>query len=119
MIYDSIIFISIVGWSITNILVNGIILDPIRNYTTIKFPILSKLLTCIQCSGFWVGAGIGLISYYGIIYNVLFYFVNPENLYSLPLTILIYGFWNSGVSVIYNSLLFFLHSFNKKRRLER
>ena len=43
------------GWSLTSILVNGSIFDPLRNYLLVMYPFFGKLLSCIQCTGLWVG----------------------------------------------------------------
>jgi hypothetical protein len=44
------------GWSLTSLLVNGSIFDPLRNYLLVMYPFFGKLLSCIQCTGVWVGA---------------------------------------------------------------
>jgi len=44
------------GWSLTSILVNGSIFDQFRNYLLVMYPFFGKLLSCIQCTGVWVGA---------------------------------------------------------------
>lgn len=95
----------IVGWSITSILVNGTILDPVRNYFIVKLPFFSKLLTCIQCSGFWVGIFLGLLSLSGLTVDLLkFHFIHI-GLAGIVAKIIAYGFLNSGVSVILDSLI--------------
>jgi hypothetical protein len=115
MIFPAILLTALIGWSITNLLVNGSIFNPIRNYFLVKLPIFSKLLTCMQCSGFWVGIFLGVLSiHYGILYNILFYIVlEHATLISSLIGIFLYGVFNSGVSVLINSILVFLHSFNR------
>ena len=49
------LFLLFTGWCITSGIVNGSLLDPIRNWTLVKAPMISKLFTCIRCLGFWVG----------------------------------------------------------------
>ena len=44
------------GWSLTSLLVNGSIFDPVRNYLIVMYPFFGKLMSCIQCTGVWVGA---------------------------------------------------------------
>ena len=44
------------GWSLTSLLVNGSIFNPLRNYLLVMYPFFGKLLSCIQCTGVWVGA---------------------------------------------------------------
>ena len=105
----------IIGWSITNIIVNGSIFDDIRIYLMVKNQMFSKLLTCMQCSGFWVGIGLGIFSVLRHIINPFSDFLNPDSILHLPLTILAWGFFNSGISVLVNSLIvFLLNSFSSK-----
>ena len=105
----------IIGWSITNIIVNGSIFDGIRIYLMVKNQMFSKLLTCMQCSGFWVGIGLGIFSVLRHIINPFSDFLNPDSILHLPLTILAWGFFNSGISVLVNSLIvFLLNSFSSK-----
>jgi hypothetical protein len=112
MILPAVLLIALIGWSLTNLLVNGSIFDPLRNYLLIKSPAIAKLLTCMQCSGFWVGVFIGILSYHGILYNIVYYVVPIQNAwYSQPLTVFFHGVFISGVSVFINSILTFLHSF--------
>jgi hypothetical protein len=106
---------TIIGWSITNIIVNGSIFDDIRIYLMVKNQMFSKLLTCMQCSGFWVGVILGLFTLSGHIENPFYEVLNANSLLYFPLTILAWGFWNSGISVIMNSLIvFLLNSFSSK-----
>ena len=112
MLFPAVFLTSVIGWSLTNLLVNGTLFDSIRNYCIVKSPILSKLLTCIQCSGFWVGAILGYLAFSEIIYNILFYVIPNQGLwYSLPITVFLYGVFISGISVLINSLLIFFHTF--------
>ena len=105
----------IIGWSITNIIVNGSIFDEIRIYLMVKNQMFSKLLTCMQCSGFWVGIGLGILSALDHIVNPFCDLLNPGSILYLPLTILAWGFLNSGISVIINSfIVFLLNSFSSK-----
>ena len=110
-----ILIFTIIGWSITNIIVNGSIFDGIRIYLMVKNQMFSKLLTCMQCSGFWVGIGLGIFSVLRHIINPFSDFLNPDSILHLPLTILAWGFFNSGISVLVNSLIvFLLNSFSSK-----
>jgi hypothetical protein len=112
MIFPAVFLISLIGWSLTNLLVNGSIFDSLRNYLLVKFPYISKLLSCMQCSGFWVGCLIGVLAYHQLLYNILYYVVTNQNTwYSQPLTIFFHGVFISGISVLINSLLVFFHSF--------
>lgn len=94
----------LIGWGTTDILVNGSILDGLRSYAIVKFPLLAKLLTCVRCSGFWVGILMGLLS--GGIFELSFY----------PLGVLTSGFLVSGSSVILNALMIYLLTRNFKNR---
>lgn len=89
----------LIGWGITDFLVNGSILDKLRVYLLVKFPLLAKLLSCIRCSGFWVGVIMGIFS------DPLFSFRNLE-----IAQILASGFLIAGSSVIINALMFSFYS---------
>lgn len=105
---ETVLFL-IIGWSITSILVNGSIFDSLRVYLIVKFPSLSKLMTCMQCSGFWVGFIIGLFSISGLIVNPIGDLISQDSKYlSGFLSVLSYSFLNSGISVLLNSLVIFL-----------
>jgi hypothetical protein len=108
-----IIFFLLIGWSITSILVNGSIFDPLRNYLTVKAPFFSKLLTCMQCSGFWVGVILGSLAVTKTIVHPLESLVKLQQEWiSLLIYVLAYAFTISGISVIINSILVFLLSKN-------
>ena len=110
------LYFILIAWSITSILVNGTIFDQLRVYLLIKAPVLHKLFSCMQCSGFWVGVILGDLANAGIIYNPLgFLFPLPLNFWvDYLLTALAYGFLTSGVSVLFNSLVIFFYSFSGK-----
>jgi hypothetical protein len=95
----------LVGWGITDFLVNGSILDKIRVYLLVKFPMLGKLFSCIRCSGFWVGILMGLISF--LDFNSFFLW-EYSNFWGIE--VVASGFLISGSSVIINGLLFFFYS---------
>jgi len=99
---DCLIYI-LIGWGITDILVNGSILDGIRNFCLVKIPFLGKLFTCIQCSGFWVGIFLGILSILGVFESPLWDFTTVAR-------VLASGFLISGCSVIINSTVFSLLS---------
>lgn len=92
----------LIGWGATDILVNGSILDGIRIYMMVKFPFVSKLLTCIRCSGFWVGILMGILSLKSIGFSIS------------ALHVLASGFLVSGSSVIINALMIYLLTKNFK-----
>lgn len=101
------IILSLLGWSATSILVNGSIFDQIRIYLQVKIPFISKLMTCIQCSGFWVGVLIGIIASYDIILNPMDSVVTTNGIREIFLSIFLYGLFISGVSVLLNGLVVF------------
>jgi hypothetical protein len=97
----------IIGWGVTDILVNGSIFDPLRFYLSVKFPAGSKILTCIRCSGFWVG----ILS--GIIYST-FILPNELDIYGKIITVFSSGALISGSSVFINAMMIFLLKSSKK-----
>lgn len=108
------LFYIIIGWSITSILVNGSIFDPLRIYLLVKKPILHKLFSCMQCSGFWVGIIMGILSVSGLIYHPLGSLFNIQNPWvGSTFSLVSYGFLNSGISVLVNSLVVFFFSFDR------
>ena len=56
MIYLFVLLTSVLIWSISNIVVYGKIFSPIRDWVIVKSDFFGSLLTCIQCSSFWVGS---------------------------------------------------------------
>jgi hypothetical protein len=110
-----ILILAIIGWSITNIIVNGSIFDGLRVYLMVKSQTFSKLLTCMQCSGFWVGVILGIFSLFHHIVNPFCQILNQDSPLYFTLTILAWGFWNSGISLMINSfIVFLLNSFSSK-----
>lgn len=99
----------LVGWGITDILVNGSILNGVRNFCLVRIPILGKLFSCIQCSGFWVGILLGVLSILGVIETPLWDF-------SPAARVLASGFLISGCSVFVNSVIFYLLSKSPKNK---
>lgn len=55
MNFVSLLLFIVVGIGITNIIVNAKILDLPRKYVSEKSVYFKKLLSCMLCSGFWVG----------------------------------------------------------------
>lgn len=49
------------GVGITNLVVNATILDNPRDFMSNRSTVLKKLLSCMMCSGFWVGMGLGFV----------------------------------------------------------
>ena len=99
---DYLIYI-LIGWGITDFLVNGSILDQTRVYFLVKAPLLAKLLTCIRCSGFWAGVLMGLGCFFGQL-------LSPMRNFEPTLQIICSGFLIGGSSVIINALLVYFYS---------
>jgi|LakMenEpi03Aug12_release.lakeMendotaPanAssembly.Ray.scaffolds.fasta_scaffold05256_17 hypothetical protein len=80
---EFIILMLFFGFCITTTVVNGSIFEKFRNWTGVKVPLLYKLITCVMCFGFWVGASIfwtltfigkiGPIGEMPIWFNLIFY----------------------------------------------
>lgn len=104
----TLLIFSFLGWSITNLLVNGSILDPVRVYIQVMYPSLAKLLTCMQCSGFWVGILLGFLISADQLVNPLARLVVGNSIISDTVLVSLMGFLISGVSVVVNSLLIYL-----------
>jgi hypothetical protein len=90
----------LIGWGITDILVNGSIFNEIRNYFLVKFPSIGKLFSCVQCSGFWVGILMGILFYSDFIFP-------PFEKSHFISDIFISGALISGSCVIINATIFF------------
>lgn len=101
----NILLILFFGWCITSTIVNADVLDPIRNYLLVRLPKLSKLMTCVRCLGFWVGA---------LLFGAINYSGNLEPFFGLPiwLNYFMLPFVQSSSGVIMESCLVFLHSRN-------
>ena len=100
----------LIGWGITDILVNGSIFNEIRNYFLVKFPSIGKLFSCVQCSGFWVGILMGILFYSDFIFP-------PFDKSHFLSDIFISGALISGSCVIINSLVFSLYSRGNKNNI--
>ena len=91
----------LIGWGITDILVNGSIFKGVRNYFLVKSPAIGKLFSCVQCSGFWVGILMGILFYLNLIFSPF------DKSYFLS-DVIASGALISGSCVIINSLVFSL-----------
>jgi hypothetical protein len=60
MIFVNLLLFILVGVGITNLVVSASILDNLRDFVISKSEFLEKLLTCMMCSGFWVGCFISI-----------------------------------------------------------
>lgn len=64
----SLIWFCLAGVGITNLIVNGAIFDAPRNFIVRNSPFLGKMITCMMCSGYWVGFVMGFIAGINFIY---------------------------------------------------
>ena len=96
------------GWCLTSLLVNGSIFDPIRNYLLVMYPFFGKLLSCIQCTGVWVGA---------LIFWPLLYSSNLEPSFNLGwINYLIYPVIQSGFGVLVESFVIMMVKENNRKQ---
>jgi hypothetical protein len=93
------LFLIFIGWSITNIIVNGDIFDFLRHP---NLGIIARLFSCITCTGFWVGIieSILVINLANFESPLLFNFIYVD--------IFFHGVFISGSSVVINSFLIYL-----------
>lgn len=61
MFLELVVFV-LVGIGLTNLIVNSNILEKPRNWLVRKIPFVGKLVSCMMCSGFWVGVGLAYYS---------------------------------------------------------
>ena len=101
------------SWAITNVIVNGSILDKFRDYLLIRFNFWGKLFSCMLCMGFWTGLGLHL-------------FLVVSSKTSINIDILLGGNWmdsvifafvSSGTCVLLNSFIIYL--LKEKNRMLR
>jgi hypothetical protein len=98
-----IFFYLFISWCITSAIVNGSLLNPIRNYLIVQAPFISNLLVCVRCLGFWVGLGIYfLLNEYNI---------SNITIVGIPLYVhyIIYPFIQSTFGVFLESIVRFLN----------
>lgn len=55
------------GIGITNLIVNSSLVGLIKNKIFKKFPLIMELLSCMMCTGFWVGIILGIYSEHPIV----------------------------------------------------
>jgi hypothetical protein len=90
-----------INWCLTTSVINASILDQIRNYLLVRFPLLGKLISCVRCLGFWIGLStFSLYTYFGKVDGILF----------LPVwaNYIIYPFVQSASCVILENFIVFL-----------
>ena len=100
---ELLLFLLFTGWCVTTTIINGDIFDPIRNYTLVRMPAISKLFTCIRCLGFWIGfIGFTLLTTFGVLGEVV------PGVYPI-FNIIIFPFIQSGTCILIESLVVFFH----------
>lgn len=88
------------SWGFTHLLVSGKIFDKPRDWIIIKSKTLGGLISCYQCTGFWVG----------FLSHSLSLIANTDlQITYILLHSLWYGFIASGVSVIMNSIYVYIN----------
>jgi len=96
-----------ISFSFCYLVVTSYIVAPIRNYFLVKSPYIGKLLSCIQCFGFWSGFLFSLASYYNLLS------IKYENIEFSHITVInffVCGLLSSLFSVLMNSFIFYLNS---------
>jgi len=84
------------------------IFSPIRNYFLVRLPFAGRLLSCIQCFGFWSGFFVYVLCKFGILDGR---FLSPETFSDLiAVEAVLYGLISSLASVFFNSIIFFLNT---------
>jgi hypothetical protein len=84
------------------------IFSPIRNYFLVRFPFAGRLLSCIQCFGFWSGLVIYLLCKFGILDGR---FLSTDTFSDfIAVEAILYGLVASLASVFFNSVIFFLNT---------
>ncbi len=98
---QSLILLLFVGWSVTTILVNGTIFKPLRDYLIVTSPFFGQLISCVMCTGLWIGVMISLPLLSAGWMNPVF----PD----MPIFIsyLSYPFLQSGFGILIESLIIY------------
>jgi len=89
------------GWSLTSLLVNGSIFDPVKNYFAVMNPFIFKLLSCVQCTSVWIGV---------IVFYPCLLFI-PEYVIIFPygwMDFIFYPVIQSGFAVLFESIIIWL-----------
>ena len=102
------IYFSVASFSLCYMVVASYIFSPIRNFLLVKFPFIGRLLSCIQCFGFWSGLLIYSVCKSGMM-GSMFLFSEGFSDFVFVEAIL-YGLAASLASVFLNSIIFFLNS---------
>ena len=50
----------LLSWGFTHLIVSSKVFESVRNQLAIKSSLWESLLSCYQCSGFWVGMGLAV-----------------------------------------------------------
>lgn len=82
-------------YGLTTIIVQSKIMKPFRMFFKKNVPFIFKLLNCMMCTGFWVGALTSIVFRYSISYFL--FFNNTPNLFNLFSYIIFDAAFISGV----------------------
>jgi uncharacterized membrane protein len=101
------LYFSILSFSLCYMVVASYIFSPVRSFFLVKFPFIGRLLSCVQCFGFWSGVIVYLLSISGLIDRR---FTSPDDFsHYIVIEAFLYGLASSLISVIINSVIFFLN----------
>lgn len=98
----------LVCWSVSNILVNGSILNKLRIWLSLNAPFFYRLLSCVTCCGFWVGILMYLLL--SLSNSIILESINIFQSNNSVLNVISFGFLSSGISFFMNSLITFFIS---------
>jgi len=103
---DPLLFL-VISFSFCYLVVTSYIVAPIRNYFIVRLPYIGKLLSCIQCFGFWSGFLFSMSVYYDLLSldyeSITFSEIAIVNFF-------VCGLLSSIFSVLANSFIFYLNS---------
>jgi hypothetical protein len=98
---EFIILMLLFGFTITTTVVNGSIFEGFRNWTAVKAPFFYKLLTCVMCFGFWIGA----LLFWTLTFTG---YVGPVGEMPIWFNLILYPFLQSTSGVFLESVIIFL-----------
>lgn len=104
------LFFIIGCYGITNILVNGKIFLPLRNFLSKKNNFLYSLISCMMCTGFWIGVFMFLLfQYIGI-----FFIPITQNILNYIFMTIFTGGFTSGIIWLIYLLVKYIESYIKE-----
>jgi hypothetical protein len=103
------LFFIIGCYGITNILVYGKIFRPLRKFLSEKNKFLYSLISCMMCTGFWIGVFVFLLFQY----MGLFFIPITQNILNYIFMTIFTGGFTSGVIWLIYLLVKYLESYIK------